>query len=525
MGKECEVSPYSSEYEAVWNIPVVTGATVWTNPTDGTAYLLVFHESLWMGDKLDHTLVNPNQLQAYGVSIQDNPFDTKPLSITTNDVSIELYSEGTIICGDTRMPTESELGQLPWLILTSPHNWDPHTVCFPSCSGQSSDNTPIKSSHSIQAVGTLLQHTIYDPMMVASLMSSQVQVAEIATPSALQDVPSAQSFQSKERHSTVTPSDLSKRWYIGLGQVTQTLKVTTQRLMHSTILPLARRYRADRMFIRLHICGTIYTDTMNGHYQSLDGNKHAQIFANELFFATAYPMEHKSSAGQVLKQFISDFGIPDKLVCDGAAEQVGKQTEFQSTVRKHAIDLHVTEPHCHNQSKVEGVVQEIRKRWFRVMLKKKVPKRLWDYSIKWVGEVMQCTASTSGDLSGRTALEQLTGETPEISEYLDFTFYDWGWYNDNAGLGETKLGRWLGVSHHVGSLMSYWILTQKGNVILCTTISRVTNLETQVDSTKSHLEEFDTAITDRLNDEAHIIIEGGKSQPYDWSDHPFDGFC
>ena len=44
----------------------------------------------------------------------------------------------------------------------------------------------------------------------------------------------------------------------------------------------------------------------------------------------------------------------------------------------------------------------------------------------------------------------------------------------------------------------------------------------QIDSTKSRLQEIDTAITDRLNDEAHILIEGGKSQPYDWSDHPFD---
>ena len=241
--------------------------------------------------------------------------------------------------------------------------------------------------------------------------------------------------------------------------------------MCSAILPLAWRYQADRMFIRLRICGTIYTDTMNGRYKSLDGNKHAQIFANESFFATAYPMEHKSSAGQALKQFISDFGIPDRLVCDGAAEQVGKRTEFQSTVQKHAIDLHVTKPHRHNQSKVEGIVWEIRKCWFRIMLKKKVPKWLWDYGIKWVCEVMQHTASTSGDLSGRTTLEQLTGETPEISEYLDFTFYDWCWYNDNAGLGETKLGRWLGVSHRVGSLMSYWVLTQKGNVISHTTVS------------------------------------------------------
>ena len=331
-GKECEASPYSSQYEAVQNVPVVTGATVWTNAADGTAYLLIFHESLWMGDKLDHTLVNPNQLWAYGVSVQDNPFDAKPLSITTDDVSVELYSEGTIICGDTQTPTESKLSQLPRFILTSPHDWDPHNVCFPSSSGQPSDNMSIESNHSIFAVDTLLQHTIYDPIMVASLMLSHVQVTEVTAPSTLQDVPTARTFQSKERHSTVTPSDLSERWYIGLGQATQTLKATTQRLMRSTILPLARRYRADRMFIRPHIHGTIYTDTMNGHYKSLDGNKHAQIFANESFFATAYPMEHKSSAGQPLKQFISDFGIPDKLVCDGAAEQVGKRTEFQATV-------------------------------------------------------------------------------------------------------------------------------------------------------------------------------------------------
>ena len=85
--------------------------------------------------------------------------------------------------------------------------------------------------------------------MVASLMSSHVQVAEMTTRSTLQDIPSARTFQLKERHSSVPPSDLSERWYIGLGQTTQTIKVTTQQLMRCAILPLARRYRADRMFI------------------------------------------------------------------------------------------------------------------------------------------------------------------------------------------------------------------------------------------------------------------------------------
>ena len=190
-GKECEVSPYSSQYEAVQNVPVVTGATVWPNAVDGTTYLLIFHESLWMGNKLDHTLVNPNQLRAYGVSVQDNPFDAKPLSITTDSVSVELYSKGPIICGDSRTSTESELSQLPRLIVTSPHDWDPHNVCFPSSSCQSSDNMSIESNHSIFAVDTLLQHTNYDPIMVASLMSSHVQVAEVTAPSTLQDVPLA----------------------------------------------------------------------------------------------------------------------------------------------------------------------------------------------------------------------------------------------------------------------------------------------------------------------------------------------
>ena len=144
------------------------------------------------------------------------------------------------------------------------------------------------------------------------------------------------------------------------------------------------------------------------------------------------------------------------------------------------------------------------------MLKQWVPNCLWDYGIHWVCEIMQRAASNSGRLHSRTPLEQLTGETPDISEYLDFSFYDWYWYNDNADLGETKLGRWLGVSHHVVSLMSYWILTLKGHVISWTTMSRVTNLEKQQTDVMQRLAEFDSAITARFNDNAHVLIEGGK---------------
>ena len=220
-------------------------------------------------------------------------------------------------------------------------------------------------------------------------------------------------------------------------------------------------------------------------------------------------MDKKSSAGQALKQFIADFGVPDRIVCDSSGEQTGKRTEFAATVRKHGIDIHLTEPDHHNQSKVEGVIRELRKRLFRVMLKQRVPNRLWDYGICWVCEIMQRTASNSGRLQGRTPLEQLTGDTHDISEYLDFSFYDWCWYNNNAGLGETKLGCWVGVSHHVGSLMSYWVLTLKGHVISRMTVSQVTNLDKQQTDVKHCLAEFDSAITACFNDDAHVLVEGG----------------
>ena len=60
-GKECEVSPYADKYDAIRNIPVVMGATVWTNSQDGAPILLVFNEALWMGtDYTTHSSTQTN---------------------------------------------------------------------------------------------------------------------------------------------------------------------------------------------------------------------------------------------------------------------------------------------------------------------------------------------------------------------------------------------------------------------------------------------------------------------------------
>ena len=369
MGKVCEVPPYTDEYDAITDVPVVRGATLWMDQHTNEEYILIFNEALWMGDTLAHSLINPNQLRAFGTLVQDNPYHTDPLGIKPPpyDLEIPLRTAGTIIYADTRAPTRNELATRPIIALTSSSDWDPHHVRFPSHNVEEARRATINAIQSRQQrdvhqygcynIEPGLQGTVDDPATFSIRLISAVQIHD---PLQLkEDVPSSKTFHTSERKSTVSASDLSERWFIGLKQATQTIKSTSQRLLRSAILPLAQRYHADRMYDRPRFRGVIYTDTMHGHFKSLDGNKYAQIFATEDYFAAAYPMESKLLAGDALKEFITDYGVPDKIIMDGAGEQTGKRSTFMEQVRKHHVDYHVTEPERYNQPRVERVIWEI----------------------------------------------------------------------------------------------------------------------------------------------------------------------
>ena len=90
--------------------------------------------------------------------------------------------------------------------------------------------------------------------------------------------------------------------------------------------------------------------------------------------------------------------------------------------------------------------------------------------------------------------EIITGETPDISEYLDFSFYKWVVFHINARLGESQLGRWLGVSYKVGQLMSFWILPISGVLISCVTVQSLTQAETLLDEYHTQIKDFNLAI-------------------------------
>ena len=94
--------------------------------------ILIINELIWMGETMDHTLVNPNQLRAYGATVQDNYFAEAPIFIATedHDFMLPFYSKGTILGVTTRKPTENDLQTCPHVTCLLGHEWDPQNVCF-----------------------------------------------------------------------------------------------------------------------------------------------------------------------------------------------------------------------------------------------------------------------------------------------------------------------------------------------------------------------------------------------------------
>ena len=74
--------------------------------------------------------------------------------------------------------------------------------------------------------------------------------------------------------------------------------------------------------------------------------------------------------------------------------------------------------------------------------KKKVPRRLWDFLAEHLSKLMTFIPRRA---SGRTGHELVTVQTPDMSEYLDFDFYDLVWYlvdeHPNTGQQNRQLAR------------------------------------------------------------------------------------
>jgi Reverse transcriptase (RNA-dependent DNA polymerase) len=536
-GEICDVNPFLESYQPVQHIPVARCCTVWTNQEDGNEHLLVGDQMLWFGTSLPNSLINPNQLRAYGHDINDDPFNsTRDFGIDTDNVFIPFDTTGTVVHFESRVPTEWEKTHLPVILLTG-EQWNPmEEVLRPWESRENKEMRTIKSLTSgmtrrqINAArkeeNTKVQFEQYGEVEMQLGQISNTHIAKdfcnhlisavnIAT-TYREDVDKwiderkVSSVVTNDRHSKATPEELARKWNIGIQTAKDTIQVTTQRGIRTAIHPMTRRVRVDHLHLhRNRLKGTWYADTLLSKVKSKLGNTCANVYTQGKF-TRAIPMTSRKDAGKSLIDFTDDVGIPERLVTDGATEFTGRHTEFVKEARRMRIILHTTEQGRKNQNHAaEREIGFLAKRWKLRMTKKKVPRRLWDFGLVYESELLSRMARGS---DRRTGYEEVTGQTPDISEWLDFEFYDLVWWLDrpvkpNFTDYTRRLARWLGVSHRVGSDLSYWLITEGGKIISKTSVEHVTRDDyLQVDK-KAEIDEFNERLEESLNDE-NFVVEG-----------------
>ena len=112
------VSPLLSEYTATDNVEICTAATAWTSHA-GQVYILVFGQRLLFGDRIDRSLIKPNQCCSYGILICNYPTDPHmPLGFQKNTLNIPLFMESTIATMSTHCPSMEELEACQYIYLS-----------------------------------------------------------------------------------------------------------------------------------------------------------------------------------------------------------------------------------------------------------------------------------------------------------------------------------------------------------------------------------------------------------------------
>ena len=236
--------------------------------------------------------------------------------------------------------------------------------------------------------------------------------------------------------------------------------------------------------------------------KTLKGKTCAQVYSDGKGYIRTDPMTSKKEAGITLGRFLEDVGVPNKMIYDGAPEQIGPESKFQKIMRKYQIKGHQNEAFTQKNNRAEDGVRELKRRWKQRLIRRRAPKRVWDFGLVWESEILSRMCRNNSTCSG---IERITGDTPDISEWLEFEFYDICWYWDTPNdIDNPKIGRWLGVSHRVGSAMCYWILTSMGTIISRTTVQHITKEETMNDDIMDEIRLFHTELDNNIGQDQYV---------------------
>lgn len=478
---------------------------------------------------MSHSLLNPYQIRSYDIDLCDDCMDRhRPFGMTIPDPHdtygtphfLPFKMKGTFAVFETYVPSDDDIATLPRLELTSDATWNPSELSLltPQKEEESLSHVRVSSTSSSRPIPTS-NATTDEPVSERELFDEglfwdRIVSAAKVTPTKAKEARLVGSSTSVKRHSDGGPSAIQRAFRIPDTLSRLTMRCTTQHYRRTADGPLTRRYRTDFPSTRYRRLNNlkVYGDVFFPRVKSLKGNTMSFLWTDGRGFAKHYPSDNRSEQTSIdaYHDLIDNYGIPGVVKTDGGGEYVGKK--FQKAVRETRAKLEYTEPYSPWQNEAERDIGDLKTKWDLLRREKNVPSRLWDYGVTDILERRARTARKMKD-DWRTPLERITGDTPDISEYIDFGFFDLVYYWDNPkAVEKEQIGWWVGVAHDVGSLLCYWILDEKGHVKARTTVQHIPDNDRLKPDIKKRIEEADKAMRERLDDTNHILENGDTTK-------------
>ena len=499
-GQLCTVHPFHDGYQPKKNVKIVNVAFAYDHQ-DGITYILVLNHCLDFTKDMQDSLFSTNQVRANGIIVDDVPkcFDVEGNSrqailIPEKNIQLSLQQHGPTLHLPVRYPTQSEMDECERIELTSSSGWNPYD-----------------SSEHVRAIKSDVSHygddsttQVNDAVELFSILQNKIQISALTT----------------TVKGELNSSYLSRLWNISLDSAKRTLGATKQNSMHIIKNGLTRRRMANKSRLdHKRLSGYLSdfaSDTFMSNVTSTRGNKYVQLFVNRGGYVQAYPMERKGQAHEALDKFLMEVGLPGSLLTDGAKELT--KSAWGKLCRKHKIPQRTTEPHCPWQNFAEPNGGAIKRAVRYLMRKNNTPVRLWDYCWEYYCGLKRFIVTPNLHLQGSTPYEKIHGVMPNITEYIQYNWFEWIWYADRDSPDDEDLGRWLGPAFHAGEGHTSYILKKNGEVITRSSLRPMKEGEMDNPETKRRCEDFTKEM------ESHIgnYVAGTFKNHDAYGENPYD---
>ena len=529
FGRQVAVHGYDEDIGQVSNCRTVSAVVAYDHPETGDVYMLVLHQAILL-PKMKSNLLCPMQMRDNDIRVNDEP---KHMALNPTDedhaitiqglqdkeaLQIPLSIRGVISYFPSRKPTRqeweaSDLSRQLELTAEAPE-WDPTTSHFEEQENNMLEpngklrDKPIgwSTERVVAAMHSIPQHEPIDyhfgqALKQAVRVVSSVQARRIDSRSAMKAVP-IKAVKSSAKTYPITAKQLTRNWGISLKRAEATIEATTQHGVRTLLHPtLSRRFRTnDRQLRYRRLSHEMFTDTLESRVVSWKRqNRYAQVFATRFGWVRVYPMKRKSEAHEGLSLLAQRDGVPPVLIMDGSKEQT--KGEFSRKARQMGIRIKQTEPYSPWQNAAEGAIREVKRGAGRKMATTRSPAKLWDHCLELEAMIRSSTALDIYELHGQTPETIVSGQTNDISPYVECRWYDWVmWYSTLAKYPEPKevLGRWLGPALDVGPAMTSKILKRNGEILFLSSYRKLTDDEMQDPDLKKDRDAFDEEIRKRL---------------------------